>query len=752
MICTGWPSRLSSGSTVHISPHGRTIRFTPSIAYNTISPCLAAMLSPNDFAPRGKAPSIWSVDSGYASNTLEDDEPHQVRIDIYVSVGFYPAAYVPQAYPRPNSSVSLTHATNAQQTIGLGICGIWNVHVEDQLRLRRPEAPAVPVTTKLNVFTTTVTANDYVPLSGLVNRAGTCITCQLWDITKPGQGLKCDDCKSKSYINPSALHRSQPKPDVRLVVPHPESASKSQSERFGKRRNETRCSACVLAHAVDPASSGCHSCTSDSDRLSVHSPLEPSTVRRSCAKRPSKLPSDAVQHLRAWLKANQDDPYPNPDTKRILAQECGITEKQVTTWFTNTRARKLALPNDRSHPSSEDEGIYESDFSSIANTPICTNEPSFGYGTPSICPTLPSFSGPSTFDVSQLRLQTSRRGKKKDYRRMATASPIDDSPIPRTPATPSPNRDGGEQETWECTFCSQPLVPKSWRRHEETQHRPKYQWTCLATGPRLVVASRAGTSSICAFCQAKNPSEDHFLESHRIVECSKKDPADRTFGRPDHLRQHIKNFHKTSLIDLVREKWRKDGPGKNVNEGWTCGFCAVELKTWDIRETHIANHFKNGLTMALWTNYTRPTSLTPEINIRRQSREEHSGMFAKLKRTLTGRSNHQPDPKRQAQGHFANTFAPLPISTGGPSFAAPSVLSQLPNPAFGACVPEGFTGDFNLYDTFNGSFDPNFDHAGNSYDAILDDEALQMDFDALTNPELYGNFVDYHGNWGQQQQ
>jgi hypothetical protein len=710
------------------------------------------MLSPNDFLPRGKAPSIWSVDSGYGSNTLEDDEPLQVRIHTRVGVESHPAANVPQAYPQPSSSTGRTYATYAQQPIGLGISGFWNIHVEDQLRLRRPETPAVPVTTKLNVFTTTATANDHVPLPGLADHVGTCITCQLWDITKPGQGLKCDDCKSKSCVNPSTLHLPQPKPNVELVVADPEFAHEQWSMSSRKRRDKTRCSACDLAFKIDPASSGCPSCTPDIDFLPSNSPIEPSIVRRSCAKRPTKLPANALYHLRAWLKANQDDPYPSPDTKRVLAEECGITEKQVTTWFTNTRARKLALPNDRSHPSSEDEGLYESDYSSIANTPICTNGSTFGYDTPSICHPIPSLSGPSTFDVSQLRLQTSRRGKKKDYRRMATASPIDDSPVPRTPATPSPNRDGVEQETWECTFCSQPLVPKSWRRHEETQHRPKYQWTCLATGPRLTVSSRTGTFSRCVFCQVKNPSEDHFLESHRIVECSKKDAADRTFGRPDHLRQHIKNFHKTGLIDLVREKWRKDGPGKNVNEGWTCGFCAVELKTWDIRETHIANHFKNGLTMALWTDYARPTSLTPETSTRRQSYEEHSGILAKLKRTLTGSSNHQPNPKRQAQTQFANTFAPLPVSTGCSTFVAPTVLPELPAPAFDVCVPEGFTGDFNLYDACNGDFDPNFVNAGTSYDAILDDEDLQMDFDALTNPELYGNFVDYHGNWGQQQQ
>jgi hypothetical protein len=32
-------------------------------------------MSANDVAPKGKAASIRSFDSGYGSNTLEDDEP-----------------------------------------------------------------------------------------------------------------------------------------------------------------------------------------------------------------------------------------------------------------------------------------------------------------------------------------------------------------------------------------------------------------------------------------------------------------------------------------------------------------------------------------------------------------------------------------------------------------------------------------------------------------------------------------------------
>jgi hypothetical protein len=69
----------------------------------------------------------------------------------------------------------------------------------------------------------------------------------------------------------------------------------------------------------------------------------PKDVPASGATRPTKLLTHSLGHLQGWLEANQDNPYPSTDTKRNLAQECGMTERQVTTWFTNARARQLGL-------------------------------------------------------------------------------------------------------------------------------------------------------------------------------------------------------------------------------------------------------------------------------------------------------------------------------------------------------------------------------------------------------------------------
>jgi hypothetical protein len=652
------------------------------------------MSAPNNTVPTGKAASIWSFDSGYGSNTLEDDESVQVRNCAVEEILRTTIDTLQQGAEQSSSTVEQGN----DQPIGLGISNFWSGSFEELLRSPKPEPPIDSITTRLNVFTVNATSN---------------------------------------FVRPSALHIFEPEhKSNRLAIPQD-----SRSKQVSNGHTKTRCSACDLAHVIDPSSSACQSCTPDLSFLSP-SPGQESTIRRSCARRTAKLPPYALQRLRSWLKANREHPYPNADTKHTLAQECGITEKQVTTWFTNTRARKLA--QDRSIASSEDEGAYESDYSNMMNTPMYTS-PAVGYDTAPTCHPDPSTPGMVGKQPAQLSLQTSRRGKKKDYRRVNTISPVEEAPMPRTPATASPNPEGnGEgygQETWQCTFCSQHLVPKSWRRHEETQHRAKYLWTCLATGPRLEVASRNGTTSICAFCQMKNPNDDHFDRYHRITECIKKKEEDRTFGRPDHLRQHIKNFHKASLLDQIRDKWRRDGPGRNVNEGWTCGFCKAELQTWDIRETHIANHFKDGLTMASWQQeLQQPTPPVAQNDRRRQSQDIHTTMLSRLQRRF---SNRQPEYFAYPPAQFSNTFDPLPSSSRCANIAPAPVLPEIADMGFGGYMP-GFMGN---YDMSGAQFGATYTMNDNAYGVYQGDEGLQMDFDALASADagVYGNLSGYSG-------
>ncbi|CAO2653227.1 Nn.00g026380.m01.CDS01 [Neocucurbitaria sp. VM-36] len=692
------------------------------------------MLSPNDIAPKSKAASIWSFDSGYGSNTLEDDET--VQADYHGASRAHQACY---------------QSTKQSIGLGLGLGGFWNVNVQDQLRVTRPESPIRPVTTKLNVFTTKEGSNTDFILPQSSDSQNPCVTCQLWNITNPGENVKCEDCRDKTFVVPQALHVHDGYPREKLAVPQLKIPREQRTQRRSFTDFATRCSACEVVSLIDPAkSSGCISCSPDPGLLSPISPAQPSKVKRSCARRPANLPPHALRCLQAWLRNNQNNPYPDAESKSALAQECHITEKQVNTWFTNARARRLKNSADRSYPPSEDEGHYESGVSSTETTPIGNSSLPFGYGTP-FDRRCSDTSNVAAISLDQATLKTARRGKKKDYSLMSTPTTVDNpaSSIPPTPVT-TPTISGAKgQKTWQCTFCYQHIAPKSWRRHEETQHRPKRKWTCLLTGPRLTISSRSNTSTVCAFCRTKDPSEEHFLRSHRIIECMKKSEDERTFLRPDHLRQHVKNFHKATLWDIVRDSWRRNGPGKDEVENWACGFCCQELKTWDIRETHIAGHFKDGLTMGDWGKYNRPKPTVETTKKRRNSNDDYSSMFTKLARTFTGQPTDQPGQMFPSTDQSANACDSLPTSSMGQSLPATPLLPDMVFDAFMAEVCG------NCFDTSNptaAGLDEVDQAPNNRYDSVFPDgENMDFDFDTLADVFLNGSSMEFQGPWDQRQ-
>jgi hypothetical protein len=528
----------------------------------------------------------------------------------------------------------------------------------------------------------------------------------------------------------------------------------------------------------------CPSCALDPANLSPSSPLSPEhRVKRSRAGRNSKLPIAALNRLQSWLDANKHNPYPTADTKRILAQQCGITEKQVNTWFTNARARQMSAH--QADVSSEVECADDSedaDFSE-SNTGIISYAQEGAF---------PGKSHRRASIASPSQPRPSRRGKKKDYRRNHNAD-APQTPLLLSPASitsPVEPVEPADQEMWQCTFCLKSLVPKSWRRHEDTQHRPKTQaarWTCMLHGPRLTVPNRTNTGSVCAFCMLKNPTEEHFQQHHRIEECSRRDVTDRTFYRPDHLRQHIKNFHNATLFDIVQARWKK--AAEIVAEGWTCGFCGDRLVTWDKREAHIANHFKEGLTMASWQEHPDMDRKADKKKSKRKEKETGTVLggirIGNPFRRPT--SSHQLQPQAQ-HDHFANSFQQLPItpqipapthgyqtvpspcpSTGFQSaYTSPTaplglgitqapVLPAIPNMSPLMVTPHDFDPNYIDWTTLPTSFDPQMQyslaHAG-SYGTPMPatSMSLQPDYTNALGLGLYGHPVEYQRGWDTQTQ
>jgi hypothetical protein len=145
---------------------------------------------------------------------------------------------------------------------------------------------------------------------------------------------------------------------------------------------------------------------------------------------------------------------------------------------------------------------------------------------------------------------------------------------------------------FQCTFCHIKLSPKSWKRHEESQHLPKRQWVCMPHNQSFVQAE-------CVFC-----GESYFssLQSatckHRVSDCLKRSLETRTFTRKDKLVQHIKSFHGSSIEEEVLDAWSSST--SNYERQWDCGFCDARLDSWDGRAKHIAAHFRQGKDMSMW--------------------------------------------------------------------------------------------------------------------------------------------------------
>jgi len=72
-----------------------------------------------------------------------------------------------------------------------------------------------------------------------------------------------------------------------------------------------------------------------------NSPMKSSMIK--IQKKPkmgkTKIPRKALTVLKNWLTEHYQDPYPSWSEKMKLAEEAGISVKQVQNWFTNIRGR-----------------------------------------------------------------------------------------------------------------------------------------------------------------------------------------------------------------------------------------------------------------------------------------------------------------------------------------------------------------------------------------------------------------------------
>ncbi|KAI8612235.1 homeobox KN domain-containing protein [Chytriomyces sp. MP71] len=78
-----------------------------------------------------------------------------------------------------------------------------------------------------------------------------------------------------------------------------------------------------------------------SRRMSSISSSDGATASTSSSKARANFNQNVLDALTGWLKTHREDPYPTPEEKRALAEQCGLNMKQVNNWFINARRRRL---------------------------------------------------------------------------------------------------------------------------------------------------------------------------------------------------------------------------------------------------------------------------------------------------------------------------------------------------------------------------------------------------------------------------
>jgi ankyrin repeat protein len=145
-----------------------------------------------------------------------------------------------------------------------------------------------------------------------------------------------------------------------------------------------------------------------------------------------------------------------------------------------------------------------------------------------------------------------------------------------------------------------------WKRHEEGEkHWPKERFMCLQcpTGQ-----TDLNGNLVCEFCLVPFFSLGCDARAHYLICATAKDKG-KTFGRKDHLVEHLQKEHGMSNVSPLAATWKYA-----INSNWPrqCGFCGERFQTWDQRMRHIAKHYQDGLSISSWKlPFPRPKDFQP---------------------------------------------------------------------------------------------------------------------------------------------
>ncbi|KAF3074657.1 hypothetical protein CFAM422_003130 [Trichoderma lentiforme] len=310
----------------------------------------------------------------------------------------------------------------------------------------------------------------------------------------------------------------------------------------------------------------------------------------------------STQLLKQWYTSNSTWPYPSAAEKEELSRQTGLSVRQVSQWFVNTRRRDAERqsgevsdisinPGSFSLPGSFDATQEHADnveaidrlhrsSSSGAIPQLIAQDALIGIDCQDDA--LVNASAASSSTSSYRHGSDHGSGHRRDSRTGWRHKAADGSAEDKNP------------RIYQCTFCTDTFKSRyDWTRHEATLHLALERWSCLPAGPKRWDLGAAAPK--CSLCDSFDTTDAH-LESHHISDCIMKPQALRTFHRKDHLLQHLRLAHGIDKMIPSMRSWKS----KISEVKSRCGFCGETFSLWSDRNDHLVDHFRRGKSMKDW--------------------------------------------------------------------------------------------------------------------------------------------------------
>jgi hypothetical protein len=132
-----------------------------------------------------------------------------------------------------------------------------------------------------------------------------------------------------------------------------------------------------------------------------------------------------------------------------------------------------------------------------------------------------------------------------------------------------------------------------WERHEaKEKHWPQERFMCLLCN--IPTADLEG-NPMCRYCSFPfsmlGDARTHYLR------CGLAREGATTFGRKDHLCEHLRADHSLTNMSEGAQSWSFP-----IYSEWPrqCGFYGIFFDTWEQRTIHIGRHYQNGAHKSSW--------------------------------------------------------------------------------------------------------------------------------------------------------